>query len=241
MIDHHSPSQPTLTLGLALAAAGLFAVAATVAQPPASQPGRPGAGSSDAVEFEVVSLDERTWSVTARDVETGETLRFKLPPKAFVGQRFTADLGGTAPGQKVTVQAPPGARIEQAVVESPLGTGLGRSGLSNDRYERQERRPPGPTGFGDRQRDRNRSRHPGARSSGPMEYEILSVDQRTWTVTARGSDGETVTLEISPEAFIGFRFSAPVSDLQAGQGFALMATNERPLLDCCRVKSSLGR
>ncbi len=108
-----------------------------------------------------------------------------------------------------------------------------------------DRQPPaGPGGYpGARSGPRapGRQVHPGRRASGPMEYQVISVDSRTWQVQARGSDGSTVTLAVDPQVFVGYRFRAAVENLRAGQGFELLATNDRPLDNCCTVKVRPGR
>lgn len=53
--------------------------------------GRPGtaAGGSD---FEIVDVEPRSWTVTASRTGSGETVRFRVDPSAFVGYEFRASL-----------------------------------------------------------------------------------------------------------------------------------------------------
>ena len=234
-----------LGMALMLAAAG---IALAQPQPPGNSPGN----SDDTVAFEVQSIDQQSWIVTARDLESGEEFSFRLPPEAFRGQRFQADLGDAAAGRKVTVAGETNARLHQASVERPLGREMrsesgfrmrepGSRESGADRYavpggpSKYDARaePHSPSKYSDRPGPLSRR---GASSTGPSGYEVVEVDSITWTVTARADDGETVSLEIDPMAFVGYRFRASVKDLRAGEGFELLADNESPLGDCCTLK-----
>lgn len=231
-------SKPTFASILGLFAALLL----TVGGPLAAQPAAPG----DSVAFEVQSIDRQNWVVTARDLESGEVFAFRLPPEAFRGQRFEADLDDAASGKKISVQGARGARLDKAVIERPIGAGSPSRGRpeGDTRFDRD--RAPGPADYGSSPERRGPADYlqsngrPGG-GSGPSEYEVLSVDSRTWTVQARGRNGRTVSLEVDPQAFVGYRFRASVEDLRAGQGFELLATNEQPLANCCVVKIRPGR
>ncbi len=226
--------------GFSTAAAALLLAGVTAA---AAQPPSPGGGGEE-IAFEVQSVDARSWVVTARDLETGELFSFRLPPESFRGQRFQADLGGGGPGEKITVQAPPGARLDKAVIQQPMAAGgpSARSSARGTGLDRGQPSAPGgrPGGVGGRSGP-SRQLHPGRRAAGPIEYQVISVDSRNWQVEARGSDGSTVTLGVDPQAFVGYRFRAAVKNLRAGQGFELLATNDRPLENCCTVKGRPGR
>lgn len=210
---------------------------AALAQPPS-----PGSGKG-MVAFEVQSVDPQSWVVTAQDLESGEMLRFRLSPDAFRGQRFRADLAGARSGAKISIQGTPGVRLDQAVVERPQEESLSESPLSGARtFDREGQRPPAASrGPAQRPGAMRGGALPGRQGAGPIDYEVISVDARNWQVEARGSDGETVSLEIDPKAFAGYRFSASAKNLRAGEGFELLAANETPLADCCVVKSSLRR
>ena len=208
-----------------------------------AQPGRGG----DQVRFEVQSVDRETWVVTARDLASGETFSFRLPPEAFRGQKFEADLAQATVGRKISVQAPPGVRMRQAVVERPVGAvGGGLESPPGRRARPYRDRPsggPGSPGGSDRPEhpsDYVRSQGPGG-GSASKDWEVLSVDPRSWVAQVRGSDGAIVSLEVDPQAFVGYRFSASVRDLRAGEGFELLASNEQPLSNCCTVRGRSER
>lgn len=192
------------------------------------------AAEEEMIDFEVVSIDSRSWVVTARDVDSGETFRFKVPPKVFEGQRFTADLGSVGAGQALTVEAPRDVRLDKLVVEAPMGSLSGRPSSDGDREMRRPAtrprppREPGPPGLA-------------TGPAGMAEYRVEAVDSRTWTVTAVGPEGSRVQLAVDPEKFEGYRFRASAGSLRRGQGFSLFAGNESPLRDCCTLKSATGR
>ena len=210
-----------------------------------------GGGKGETVTFEVQSIDPESWVVTARDLESGESFSFRLPPDAFRGQRFRADLGSAGLGRKLSVQAPGQVRLDKAVIERPIAAGRGPAGSFEARpRDGRDQAPSGPSAYG-RPSDRQGPAdyvgapeapgRPGGPGSGPAEYEVVSVDERSWTVQARGLDGKVVSLEIDPQAFVGYRFRASVKELRSGQGFELLATNEQPLANCCTVKAAPGR
>ena len=253
-----STAQSPTSYPHALAALGtvlmLAATAAAVAQP--RPPGPPG-GAAEGVAFEVLAIDRESWVVTARDLESGEEFRFRLPPEAFRGQRFRADVSGAGAGQRISVDGEPNARLPQGLVERPLGAagrsegtfgapGAGDGERGADRYAV----PAGPGKYAVGSEQRAPSKHTdrpgplsgrGGGAAGPKGYEVVAVDAGTWTVTARGDDGATVALEVDPQAFVGYRFRASVKDLRAGEGFELTADNESPLANCCTVKDRPGR
>lgn len=229
-------------------------------------PGR--LSDAELIELEVVSVERRDWTVVARDVSGGATFRFKMPPRVFQGQRFTADFSTARPGQKVSVRGVPESQIDDLVVEAALGEaeapGTRRGGAGSEpgtemRGAPGDRRPrPGtdrPDGGGPADYVAGgggpadylgggegaagggpadyagRGTRPGG---GPGQYEVLSVDAQRWVATARGPGG-TVEIEIDPDAFVGYRFKAPVRGLKRGEGFALLALNQKPIEACCKL------
>lgn len=226
-----NPGNPSPGRLAAIAAALLVAGSAQAA----AQLGDP-RGGGDSIAFEVQSIDPQSWLVSARDLASGESFKFRLPPEAFRGQRFTADLGGARAGAKISVQGPPGARLDEAVIQTPLRSG-GPFQRSADEPGFERMRPPGPPGRTGGPGSSGRTSLLGRGRSESQEYEVISVDPRTWVVEARAGDGSTVSLEIDPRTFVGYRFEAAVENLRNGQGFELMAANEQPLRDCCVVKS----
>jgi hypothetical protein len=172
-------------------------------------------------EYEIVAVEPGPWSVTARDVETGLELSFRLDPSHLQGLTFFAPLDAASPGQRVSITGVPGVRIDGAEALAPSrGGGPGRP-------PEPPRRPPA------RERERS-ARPPGG--SGGQEYLVVSVDPRLRSVTARPvAGGPAVRLAVDPDAFLGYRFEAAVTDLVPGSPLNLVARNERPLADCCTV------
>lgn len=191
-------------------------------------------------EFEVVSVEPGQWTVVARDLQTGEEFRFRIPPQSFRGQVFSADLANAAEGQRIDAQGQPQATIEQATMQTPLGQGEGGSSGRMPGREGMRRQAPPRTDFGSRN-PYPRGGGPGD-GGGPMQYRVESFDQSSWVVSARGGDGSMVELKIDPNAFVGYRFKAPVRSLRSGEGFAILALNQKPIEGCCTVvESGRGR
>jgi hypothetical protein len=189
-------------------------------------------------EFEVVSVQAGQWTVVARDVDTGEEFEFRMPPQTFRGQVFSADLSGAGEGQRIDVQGQPEAKLDQATLQTPLGQGGGGGGLGGGSgVGGMRRQEPPRTDFSTRN-PYPRSGGERGREGGPMQYRIDSIDPDRWTVSARGGDGSMIELKIEPEAFVGYRFKAPVRSLRAGEGFAILALNQRPIEGCCTVVGS---
>lgn len=206
-------------------------------------PLRPGYDTPDdgeSLEFEVVSVMRQNLMVVARDLESGDEFRFRIPPNAFRGQEFTANLAASEAGRKVSVRGTRNARLEELELEAPLGLsrsgdqrgGMGRpeGGRGFERPSQWSARPPGG-----KSRDRYQLDRTESRGGGDMKYRVESFDPTTWIATARGADGSQVRLQIDPQAFEGFRFRAPVRRLRKGQGFALLALNQEPIENCCTV------
>lgn len=65
--------------------------------PPGGSSGGPGSGGEGG--WQIVSVDHKSWIVTARQREGGQTIRFRVDPQAFVGYEFRADLHELRQGQ----------------------------------------------------------------------------------------------------------------------------------------------
>ena len=196
--------------------------------------------AGETLDFEVVSVMRQELMVVARDVESGDEFRFRMPAQSFQGQEFTADLSAAPAGGKVAVQGKPNAKLDKLVLEAPLG--LSRSGGDASGGRRPGYRPRSPEAAGKPPRrpgDKSGDRYGFGRQKpgggGEMQYRIESFDPQEWILTARGSDGSTVRLAVDPEAFVGFRFRAPVRSLRRGEGFAILALNQEPIENCCTV------
>lgn len=246
MTTKTSPMRITLILSLCASAA----LAGAQYQESAPQP--PGAErlqGIDWVDFQVLSIDPEQWLVTASEVGGAGQFQFRMPPQLFRGQRFTADLGDRSAEGRIDVRAEPDARIDEVILETPLGAGGGngsgaftgpgdRPGTPGGPLANRPGSPAGPQGS----RPGLMGNRPGlARGGGLQEYQVVSFEPDGWILTARGSDGSTVRLEVDPQAFVGYRFRAPVRELRRGQGFAILGLNELPIEDCCRVLGSNGR
>ena len=171
----------------------LFAVLALAAMP-----------AGEELEYKVLSINPENWVVTAQETATGNVVKFRLPPSAFKGQTFDANLGEVQNGQRFSVQGPRNARLNQLIMEEPLPGGP----------------PPG--------RGRQPKMRP--RPSGPLTWEILHVDARKWIVTAKNRQTHKVAkFQAHPEAFTGFLFHANLRGIKNGQGFAIVTPNNQPM------------
>lgn len=226
-----APVRSTLILGFLLV--GLFGVVGSEAAGQA----RP----QEEVVYRVVSIDPNSWVVTAEEQQTGSRVRFKLNPRAFVNKKFRADLRGRGEGHRFSVVAP-----RNEPLPGCCEFGGGPPGDTPSR--RPTTRRPSAEG----RRSAPPSARPGAPSGGPGapptgpggsaggdDFEIIEVDQRTWTVTATGS-GQTVQFQIDPQTFVGYEFRANLRDLHQGQGFGLIGLNSSPLSDCCTLVGGKG-
>lgn len=221
---------------LALHATALLLTAGLAAGQLRTHPGG-SLATAEWVEFEVVSVERDSWTVLAKDLEGGDTIRFRMPPQSFQGQRFTADLTGADRGRPIDVRGQADASLDKMVLEAPLG-GTTAPGAGSSPRTPPRRMPTNPAGM----------TPPGESGgglgsrygSGPTQYTVSSVDPKTWVVTARGPGGESIQLEVDPAAFAGYRFKAPVRGLRRGQGFALLALNQKPIAACCTLVSGPG-
>lgn len=179
----------------------LFAVLALAAMTVLVQSAMP---PGEELEYKVMSIDPKGWVVTAQETATGNVVKFRLPPSAFKGQTFDADLGAVQKGQNFSVQGPRNARLDQLILEKGLpDEGPGRRG------PRARMRP---------------------RPSEPLSWEILHVDARKWVVTAKNRQTHKVAkFQAHPEAFTGFRFRANLRGIKKGQGFAIVTPNNQPM------------
>lgn len=196
--------------------------------PAAADQARP----QEEILYRIVAVDANSWVVTAEDQQTGNQVRFKLNPRAFVKKRFKADVQGRAEGHRFSVTAP---RNEPLANCCEFGGG--------PPSDRPSRRPSTTRPSAEGLRGGPPSARPGAPSSGPggapgggADFEIAEVDPRSWTVTATlvGS-GQTVRFQVDPTAFVGYEFKANLRDLRRGQGFGLIGLNTSPISGCCTL------
>lgn len=213
-----------LTLSLA---SGLYPAAPATAQRP----------SQGQVAYRVTDVDARSWIVSARNLETGHEVKFRLNPQAFIRKTFHADLAGRHAGEGFSVTAPKGeplagcCEMAQGAGGGPPepGTRIGTGAAT--RPEAGASRSPGGPSFG-----RPTPPGPGGSSTAGGGWEIASVDRQGWVITARErSGGRTVRFRVDPQSFIGYEFRADVHDLRQGQGFGLVGVNAVPLSKCCTL------
>lgn len=168
------------------------------------------------LDYQIVGLESKAWVVTANEVGTGNVVKFRLPPSAFMGKTFDANLGKINPGQKFSVRGPRNARLNQLVMTKGL---------------------PGAEGKG-RGVKRLRRRVMPVQQSTPLAWEVLTVDPNRWVVTARNrSSKKTVKIKVDPNCFIGFRFKASLRGIKNGKGFSIVTPNNAPLPNCCTLLS----
>jgi len=230
-IQRPTTERPTLFLGFLLACLLAVFVGST-----AEGQARP----QEEVVYRIVSVDPNSWVVTAEEQQTGSRVRFKLNPRAFVNKRFRADLRGRGQGHRFSVVAP-----RNEPLPGCCEFGGGPPG------DRPSRRPATTRPSAEGLRGGPPGARPGAPSGGPgappagpggssggSDYEIVEVDQRTWTVTATETgSGQTVQFQVDPKTFVGYEFSANLRELHQGQGFGLIGLNASPLSDCCTLLS----
>jgi hypothetical protein len=186
---------------------GLFAVLALAAMTVLVQGSMP---PGEDLEYEVISIDPKGWIVTARETAAGNVVKFRLPPTAFKGQTFDADLGAVRKGQRFSVRGPRNARLDQLILKKPLPG-------------------EGPRGRGPRAKL-------GRRQSEPLSWKILHVDARKWIVTAKNRRTHKVAkFQAHPEAFTGFLFRANLRGIKKGRGFAIVTPNNQPMKNVCTL------
>jgi hypothetical protein len=167
----------------------------------------------EVLEYEVISIDPGNWIVTAREVASGEEVKFRLPPTAFKGQTFDGNLEEVQPGHRFSVRGPRNARLNQLIVEQSIP-------------EAPNRGPGLRAKFG---------RQPGG-SSETLGWEIINVDPRKWIVTAKNRQShKTAKFQVHPEAFIGFHFKANLRGISKGEGFSLVTPNDQPMSNSCTL------
>lgn len=168
----------------------------------------------EVLEYEVISVESRTWVVTARETATGNVVKFRLPPSVFKGQTFDANLEPSKRGQRFSVQGPRNARLNQLIVEEGLPGGPPRG---RGKIARRVPKISGP-------------------SVQPLTWEIMHVDPRKWIVTAKNRrTHKVVKFQAHPEAFAGFRFRANLRGIRKGQGFSIVTPNNQPLNNCATL------
>ena len=172
----------------------------------------PATAQDASIEFEVVDIDRQGWVVTARAVGSGEELRFRLPPAAFVGKAFDADLSRAKAGDRFSAKGAANARVR---AERTLGWQGKEKGGGK----------PGRTG--------------GEGSGGYRVAQVKSTGDG-FEVVARGRGGEQVRFLLDPASLRGYRFHVDPAQVSKGAGFELIAPNREPLRNCCRLLSTDG-
>jgi len=185
----------------------LFAVLALAAMTVMVQGAMP---PGEELEYKVISIEPQGWIVTAQETATGNVVKFRLPPTAFKGQTFDANLETLQKGQRFSVQGPRNTRLNQLILEEPLHGGP----------------PPG----------KGRQAKVRPRASSPLSWEILHVDAKNWIVTAKNRRTHKVAkFQVHPETFNGFLFHANLRGIQKGKGFAVVTPNNQPMNNACTL------
>ena len=186
----------------------LFAVLALAAMTVMLQGAMP---PGEELEYKVMSIDPQGWIVTAQETATGNVVKFRMPPSAFKGQTFDANLEALQKGQRFSVRGPRNARLNQLILEKSLP----QEGPTRGRGPRAKLRP---------------------RPSEPLSWEILHVDAKNWIVTAKNRRTHKVAkFQAHPEAFTGFLFHANLRGIQKGRGFAIVTPNNQPMNNVCTL------
>jgi hypothetical protein len=189
-------------ISVGLAAVLVFAAATAILQAVNTR--------GEMLEYEVISIDANNWVVTAKETATGNVVKFRLPPTAFNGQTFDADLENLQIGRRFSVRGPRNARLNNLVMERPL---------AKRPHERREVNTPRMTLAAEK-----------------LTWEIVTIDPNNWIVTARNRNNrKMVKVKAHPEAFTGFRFRANLEDIGNGEGFSIVTPNDRAMSDCCTL------
>jgi len=168
------------------------------------------------LDYKVLAIDTATWIVTAQEIETGNVVKFRMPPTLFKGQTFNAAINGVKPGQRFVARGPKNARLNRLVIENPLP--------QESRGPRTQRMRPGK---------RARLNIPFPK---PLGWEILNVNPQQWVVTAKNRvNNRVIKFKVNPEGFIGFRFRANLRGVVKGKGFSIVAPNDVPFSNMCTL------
>ena len=175
-----------------------------------------GTGPGENLEYKVLAIDTGTWLVTAQEVETGNVVKFRMPPTMFKGQTFDASLDGVNPGQRFSAKGSANARLNQLVMEQPLADDAKRQ--MPERLETRKMMPMDvPLGS-------------------PLGWEILDVNPQQLIVTAKNrGNNRVIKFKIDPNGFIGYQFRANLRGVSKGRGFSIIAPNEAPFANMCTL------
>jgi len=177
----------------------------------------PCASGAQKLEFTVDRVDPVSSTVFATD-SSGQQLQFHLPPKAFVGKRFDADLSSVAQGNRFSAHGEPNA---QMTGESPRGF---RGGGPPSRPQRPSREDRGQAG---------------SAQQGDLEYQVAQVDgtPEGFRVVARGKAGRQIIFMVHADAWRGYKFTVDADKLRGGGTFDLTAPNASEMTNCCTLIS----
>jgi len=177
----------------------------------------PRASGAQQLEFTIDRVDPVSSTVFATDA-SGQQLQFHLPPKAFVGKRFDADLSPSGQGERFSARGEPNAQLTG---ESPRGF---RGGGPPSRPQRPSREDRGPAA---------------AAQQEDLEYQITQVDGTPdgFRVIARGKAGRQIVFLVHADVWRGYRFTVDAEKLRGGGTFDLTAPNASDLRNCCTLIS----
>lgn len=169
-------------------------------------------GKNEIIEYEVLSIDQQNWIVSAKEVGTENEIKFRMPPEIFKGQTFDADFANGKLGQRFSIRGSKNAKLNNLIMERPIIKGKTRFMRSIANNETV----PAP--------------------DGGLGWQIENVDSKNWIVTSRNRfTNQVVQLQVHPDSFIGFRFKADLRSIQRGQGFSIFTPNELPMNNCCTL------
>ncbi len=170
-------------------------------------------GGGTVLEYQVVSVDVRTWVVTAKEVATGNTVKFRMPPSSFIRQTFAADLKNVKRGKRFAVRGARNSRLQNMVMKTPVKM----------MKTRKMRRPVKSLRM-------NKGR------AARLPWAITHVDGSKWIVKAKNSrTGKVIAFKVDPNGFKGLRFYASLQGIRKGRGFAIMTPDDFNLARCCTL------
>ena len=167
---------------------------------------------NETLEYSVISIDAKSWIVTAKEVVSGNSVKFRLPPSAFKGKTFNANLKDIKKGQPFVVRGPRNALLEDLQMVEVRGV---------KKFTKKRHQKIRPNQFP---------------VENLLDWEIIDIDVNNWMVASKNrKTGESIKFKVNPNGFIGFKFKANLTKIRQGQGFKMIAPNSHEFRNCCTL------
>ncbi len=165
------------------------------------------------LDYEVMSINSNGWVITAKELATGEVVKFKLPPAVLKGQTFNFDVRKANLGKPLTIRGHRNAQLNRMKIQKGLPM--------TRKSARMMKTPLKPKPI---------------LAGRPLPWSVLLIDAKNWVVTAKNSRTNKVAkFKVHPQAFKGFRFRANLRGIRQGQGFKMIAPNSLPMKNICTL------